>query len=88
MISLTGADRANCQLARDSDRHLIKSLTLFVLHRICLHAVVLVGRRQLLHLLRALLPGLHDLDAVGLGGALLGQHEVLGLADPLHVPGI
>jgi hypothetical protein len=53
--------------------------------RVCLYAVILLHSRKLFDLVLLPLSRLHDLDAVGLGGALLGKDEVLGAADPRHV---
>ena len=53
-----------------------------------LDAVVLVPVDHALpQLLLPLFPLLRDAGAILVGGALLGQDQVLGAADPLDVPG-
>ncbi len=61
-------------------------LTFLVLNGVGLNTIVLVRcHHHLLELFLRLLPCFHDLDPVRLCGPLLGQDEVLGLADPIHI---
>ena len=82
-----------CVRIRDASwrlKLLLHALTLsfgLALDRVSLDGVLLLDGGHLLHLVRGLLPGLHDLDTVGRGGALFRQDKVLRPANPRHVTG-